>query len=41
MIKILFLAANPNGTPLLWFDKEIRAIDAKIQSGEYPVDIRS
>jgi hypothetical protein len=35
MIKILFLAANPNGTPLLALDKEIRAIDAKIQSGEY------
>jgi hypothetical protein len=35
MIKILFLAANPKGTPPLALDKELRAIDAKIRSAEY------
>ena len=33
--KILFLAANPEGTTQLALDKEIREIDAKIRASEF------
>jgi hypothetical protein len=35
MIKVLFLAANPVGTPRLALDEEVRAIDAKIRGSEW------
>jgi hypothetical protein len=35
IIKVLFLAANPDNTPLLKVDEEIRQITAGIRSAEY------
>ena len=34
-IKVLFLAANPAGTPPLRLDEEIRQITAKVRAAEY------
>jgi CHAT domain-containing protein len=34
-IKILFVSANPAGTPLLMLDEEAREIEAKIRAAEY------
>jgi hypothetical protein len=34
-VKVLFLAANPSGTPRLTIDEEIRGITAKVRASEY------
>jgi WD40 repeat protein len=34
-VKVLFLAANPAGTPTLKLDEEIRQITAKVRASEY------
>jgi hypothetical protein len=38
-VKVLFLAANPTGTPALQLDEEIREITAKIRASDYRVSI--
>src|SRR5262245_1799251 len=34
-VKVLFLAANPNGTPQLRIEEEIRRIGVKLRATEY------
>src|SRR4051812_34182776 len=34
-VKVLFLAANPSGTPPLQLDEEIRRITAKVRASEF------
>lgn len=35
-MRVLFLAANPKDTSMLYLDEEIRAITQKIRSSDYP-----
>lgn len=39
-IKVLFLAANPSGTPHLNLDEEVRQIEARIRATKYPDSIQ-